>query len=93
MITRKMFKFFLNFFIINLIVFTNCFASDNFQNWLKNFQTTAIESGISENVVKDVMTNAKYLPKVIEYDRYQPNFMRILSHIKKRSSTGKLKRV
>ena len=35
MITRKMFKFFLNFFIINLIVFTNCFASDNFQNWLK----------------------------------------------------------
>ncbi len=92
MITRKMFKFFLNFFIINLIVFTNCFASDNFQNWLKNFQTTAIESGISENVVKDVMTNAKYLPKVIEYDRYQPEFYEdTFTYIKKRSSYRKIK--
>ena len=28
----------------------------------------------SSKVVNEVMSKAKYLPKVIEYDRYQPEF-------------------
>ena len=92
MITRKMFKFFLNLIIINSIVFTSCFGSENFQNWLKKFQVIAIESGISEKVVNDVMSNAKYLPKVIEYDRFQPEFYEdTFTYIKKRSSNRKIK--
>ena len=86
-----MFKFFLNLIIINSIVFTSCFGSENFQNWLKKFQVIAIESGISEKVVNDVMSNAKYLPKVIEYDRFQPEFYEdTTTYISKRTSEKKV---
>ena len=59
-------------------------ASQDFDGWLKNFQKRAINSGISEKVVKDIMSEAKFLPKVIEYDRYQPEFYEILLHILKK---------
>ena len=67
-------------------------ASQDFNGWLKNFQLRAINSGISEKVVKDIMSEAKYLPKVIEYDRYQPEFYEdTFTYIKKRSSNRKIK--
>ena len=34
----------------------------------------AIATGISKKVVEDIMSNARFLPKVIEYDRFQPEF-------------------
>ena len=47
-----------------------------------------MNSGISkEIVVNDVMSDAKFLPKVIEYDRFQPEFYEdTFTYIKKRSS-------
>ena len=67
-------------------------ASQDFDGWLKNFQKRAISSGISEEIVKDVMSEAKFLPKVIEYDRYQPEFYEdTFTYIKKRSSNRKIK--
>ena len=67
-------------------------ASQDFNGWLKNFQKRAINSGISEKVVKDIMSEAKFLPKVIEYDRYQPEFYEdTFTYIKKRSSNRKIK--
>ena len=67
-------------------------ASQDFDGWLKNFQKKAINSGISEEVVKDVMSEAKFLPKVIEYDRYQPEFYEdTFTYVKKRSSNRKIK--
>ena len=39
------------------------------------------------------MSDAKFLPKVIEYDRYQPEFYEdTFTYIKKRSSNQKLKK-
>ena len=71
---------------------SNVFANQDFDNWLKKFQTTAIESGISKKVVFEIMANAKFLPKVIEYDRYQPEFYEdTFTYIKKRSSNRKIK--
>ena len=59
---------------------------------VKKFQTRAIESGISKKVVNEIMSNAKFLPKVIEYDRYQPEFYEdTFTYIKKRSSNRKIK--
>ena len=56
------------------------------------FQKRAINSGISEKVVKEIMSDAKFLPKVIEYDRYQPEFYEdTFTYIKKRSSNRKIK--
>ncbi len=67
-------------------------ASTNFDLWVKDFKKVAVSSGISENVVDEVMSNAKFLPKVIEYDRYQPEFYEdTFTYIKKRTNKKKVK--
>ena len=87
-----MFKLILNTLILYLFIAISCFANNDFNDWLKNFQVKAIESGISDQIVKDIMSNAKFLPKVIEYDRYQPEFYEdTFTYIKKRSSNRKIK--
>ena len=94
MIISKMFKLILNkfFFYIFFILLNFSFANEDFNQWLKKFQNKAINSGISEKVVKEIMSNAKFLPKVIEYDRYQPEFYEdTFTYIKKRSSNRKIK--
>ena len=61
-----MFKF---FFSLDL------YANNNeFNKWLFNFKKEAINSGISKKVVNDIMSGVSFLPKVIEYDRFQPEF-------------------
>ena len=52
------------------------YANENeFNDWLSKFKERAVaKTGISQAVVNDVLSNAKFLPKVIEYDRYQPEF-------------------
>ena len=82
-------------FIFTLIVsifFTykvNC-TEQSFNDWLNSFKLLAVNSGISKKVVDDVMSDAKFLPKVIEYDRYQPEFYEdTFTYIKKRSSKKK----
>ena len=92
MITRKMFKLFYKSFFLYFFFLTSIFADQNFDLWLKKFQIKALESGISKSAVKEVMSSAKFLPKVIEYDRYQPEFYEdTFTYIKKRSSNRKIK--
>ena len=87
-----MIKLILRSFFLFIFFFNNSFANDDFNKWLKNFKFKAITSGISEKVVNELMSNAKFLPKVIEYDRYQPEFYEdTFTYIKKRSSNRKLK--
>ena len=51
-----------------------------------------MESGISEKVVNDVMNDARFLPKVIEYDRFQPEFYEdTFTYVKKRTSRKKVR--
>ena len=92
MIIKKMLNLIIKPLFLYLVFFTNVFANQDFDLWLKKFQTTAIESGISKKVVNEIMSNAKFLPKVIEYDRYQPEFYEdTFTYIKKRSSNRKIK--
>ena len=92
MIINKMFKFFLSSLFINLFILSNSFANDDFNQWVKDFKIKAVNSGISEKVVNEIMLNVKFLPKVIEYDRYQPEFYEdTFTYIKKRSSYRKIK--
>tara|TARA_B100001989_G_C24548761_1_gene472741 strand:- start:3680 stop:4675 length:996 start_codon:yes stop_codon:yes gene_type:complete len=87
-----MFKIIFTSLFIYIFLNINSFANEGFDSWLKKFQTEAINSGISENVVKEIMSDAKFLPKVIEYDRYQPEFYEdTFTYIKKRSSNRKIK--
>ena len=92
MIISKMFKLILRSIFLYFIVTSFAFASDDFNKWLSNFKIKAISTGISEKVVNEIMSDAKFLPKVIEYDRYQPEFYEdTFTYIKKRSSNRKLR--
>ncbi len=79
-------------FIFNIFLISEIYAQEqDFSIWLNTFKTKAIKSGISKKVVEDVMSNAKFLPKVIEYDRYQPEFYEnTFTYIKKRTSKKKV---
>ena len=93
MIIKKMIKIITLVLSLNILTSQTSLASElDFNSWLKKFKITAINSGVSKNVVNDVMSTAKFLPKVIEYDRYQPEFYEdTLSYIKKRTSKRKVK--
>ena len=65
--------------LISLLIFIFYSAKvladdDKFKIWLNNFKNEAINMGISEEIVTSSLANARFLPKVIEYDRYQPEF-------------------
>ncbi len=92
MIICKMFKLFLNLIFLFFFISSWSYANEDFDIWLKKFQKKAIDYGISDKVVKDIMSEAKFLPKVIEYDRYQPEFYEdTFTYIKKRTSNRKVK--
>jgi membrane-bound lytic murein transglycosylase B len=87
-----MFKFIFFFVFINSFVFLNASANNDFDSWLKDFKIKAVNSGISKSLVDQVMSKAVFIPKVIEYDRYQPEFYEdTFTYIKKRSSNNKIK--
>ena len=93
MIINEMLKLILKSLILFFFIINYSFANEDFDQWLKKFQTQAINSGISDKVVEEVMSNAKFLPKVIEYDRYQPEFYEdTFTYIKKDHLVEKLKR-
>ena len=87
-----MYKIIIFIFIFNTLFSFNLYSSDrDFDVWLKNFKVKAVATGISSKVVDDVLSNAKFLPKVIEYDRYQPEFYEdTFTYIKKRTSKRKI---
>ena len=92
MIIKKMFKYIFFFIFINSFVFLNASANNDFDSWLKDFKIKAVNSGISKKLVDQVMSEAVFIPKVIEYDRYQPEFYEdTFTYIKKRSSNNKIK--
>ena len=83
------------FFLFFVFSFTNIFADENinFVEWKKNFRNLAIANNISENTFDQVMKNVRFLPKVIQYDRYQPEFYEdTKTYISKRTSNNKIKK-
>ena len=92
MIIKKMFKIIILSIFINLFASLSVFANSDFNLWVKNFKAKAINSGISKTLVDQIMSEAVFIPKVIEYDRYQPEFYEdTFTYIKKRSSKKKVK--
>jgi len=96
MLFKKMYKKLIIIYILLILSFSqNSVLADNsdFNSWVKNFKTQAIKSGVSENVVNEVMSNAVFLPKVIKYDRFQPEFYEDTdTYIKKRTNKKKVKK-
>ena len=66
---------------------------DSFSHWIKSFKKIALNNGITENTFTKAMSNVKFLPKVIQYDRFQPEFYEdTITYITKRSSEKKIKK-
>ncbi len=81
--------------IIFMFTFSSVQSNETikFNDWKKEFKTLALNNGITEETFNIVMSNVKFLPKVIEYDRYQPEFYEdTKTYISKRSSNNKLKK-
>ena len=92
MIFKKMFRIIIVFIFTNLFISLNAFANTDFNLWVKNFKVEAVKAGVSKLVVDQIMADAVFLPKVIEYDRFQPEFYEdTYTYIKKRSSKNKIK--
>ena len=71
--------------------FSNAANTENFNKWKLEFKKKALDNNISEPTFDKVMANVKFLPKVIEYDRFQPEFYEdTKTYIEKRTSTQKL---
>ena len=83
-----------SFLLIFLFSSNILYADDKtFSDWLLSFKKLALKEGISEITFDQSMKNVKFLPKVIEYDRYQPEFYEdTKTYISKRSSKKKLKK-
>ena len=91
MIIKKMFKIIIIIIFVNTVTFFNAHANNDFNLWIKGFKAKAISAGISKSLVDEIMSEAVFIPKVIEYDRYQPEFYEdTYTYIKKRSSKKKI---
>jgi len=64
-----------------------------FNEWLVNFKVYALERKISEKTFDLAMSDVVFLPKVIKYDRFQPEFYEdTKTYISKRTSKQKVNR-
>ena len=62
-----------------------------FNEWLVNFKVYALEKKISEKTFNLAMSDVVFLPKVIKYDRFQPEFYEdTKTYITKRTSKQKV---
>ena len=86
----KKIKFIL-FVIIQIYIYPLSAHSESFDEWKFNFSKYALTQGVSEETLSSIMKNLKFLPKVIEYDRYQPEFYEdTFTYVGKRSNNKKV---
>ncbi len=86
----------IKYFIIIFLFFNNISfiaKAQSFEDWLRNFKIYALENDISESTFDLTMSDVIFLPKVIKYDRFQPEFYEdTKTYVSKRSSSLKVKK-
>ena len=84
----------IKYFIIIFFTIINGSSSANekdFNEWLVNFKVYALQKEISEKTFNLAMSDVVFLPKVIKYDRFQPEFFEdTKTYISKRTSKQKV---
>jgi membrane-bound lytic murein transglycosylase B len=79
-------------FLSSLFILPAFSAEPTFQDWLKDFKIYALKNNISKKTLEMTMTKVIYLPNVIKYDRFQPEFYEdTKTYISKRTSNQKIK--
>jgi len=85
----------ISFFLIILLYFSNAYSNveSDFELWKKEFKVFALANGVSEKTYLKTIPKVKFLPKIIEYDRFQPEFYEdTKTYISKRTSEAKVKK-
>ena len=81
-------------FIIIIFIFFSFFtigSANDFLEWKKEFKEYALSQGISLKILNDLIDKSIFLPDVIKYDRFQPEFYEdTKTYIFKRTSNKKL---
>ena len=81
------------FFFITLFFFiiSKTVLADNigFNDWLKEFKEEAKNSGLSDATINENLNNVKFIPRIIELDRKQPEFTLTLSQYLKNVVSNK----
>ncbi len=81
-------------FIIIIFIFFSFFtisSANDFLEWKKEFKEYALIQGISIKILNDLIDKSIFLPDVIKYDRFQPEFYEdTKTYIFKRTSNKKL---
>jgi len=84
----------INYFLVFIFLSFSPSLSENptgFLTWKENFKKIALKNNISEKTFDTVMANVRFLPNVIKYDRYQPEFYEdTKTYITKRTSSKKV---
>ena len=83
---KKIYKTLLTIFLLTFIPHVYA-ENESFDIWLNSFKKHALKNGISEKTFDLSMSKVKFNPKVLEYDRFQPEFYEdTKTYIEKRTS-------
>ena len=78
--------------LFSFMIFPSISSEHSFKIWLKDFKKHALKNNISEDTFNKSMSHVVFLPKVIKYDRFQPEFYEnTQTYISKRTSQQKVK--
>ena len=79
-------------FYFSFMIFPSISSEHSFNTWFKDFKKHALKNNISEDTFDKSMSHVVFLPKVIKYDRFQPEFYEdTQTYISKRTSHQKVK--
>jgi len=85
-----------NFFLLGLLILGSPLGhaqERKFSECIADWQKTAIHNGLSTSTIEEVIPSLKHLPKIIGYDRAQPEFTQTFAqYLNKRLTPGRIDR-
>ena len=82
--------FLFEFLMLNSVLATT--SNHDFETWLSSYKKFALKKGISKKTIDIVFKDTKFLKKVIQYDRKQPEFLEdTITYVNKRATNKRAK--
>ena len=89
-------KIIASLFLFKILIIGSVFAAtsnNDFENWLISYKKVVLKKGISQKTIDLAFKNVKFLSKVIEYDRKQPEFFEdTVTYVSKRATVSRAKK-
>ena len=83
-------------FIFKVLITIDVYAETSevdFNKWINEYKKEVYKKGISQNTIDEVFKNVKFIAKVIQYDRKQPEFFEdTITYVEKRATSSRAKK-